>query len=241
MRETTSDGSLPALPEPSRLQLLLSGIWITAAALLSAAVVLRLFREVELLRWWTPFALLLGVAAADFASGLLHWAADTWGRADLPVIGRRILVPFRVHHINPDDFLRRRFPDTNGDVAAINVPLLLGLLVVPLESTWQHAVAVCGLAVCVVGGMTNQIHQWAHMPSPPGVVRLLQWLGLFLGPRDHAVHHQRPYHGHYCITTGWCNGPLEAIGFFRRLETLVTLVTGARPRADEQREAEVDA
>lgn len=229
-----SDGSLPSLPEPSPLQLLLSGIWITAAALLSAAVAARLVLDVEFLRWWTPFAVVAGITAADFGSGLLHWAADTWGRADLPVIGRRILVPFRVHHVNPDDFLRRRFLDTNGDVAAISVPVLLGLLVMPLESTWQHAVAFCGFAFCVVGGMTNQIHQWAHMPSPPGVVRLLQWLGLFLGPREHAVHHERPYHGHYCITTGWCNRLLDRIAFFRRLEAAITTLTGARPREDEQ-------
>ena len=239
MRRQTSDGSLPSLPEPSRSQLLLWGVWIAAAAILAAAVAVRMVQEVEPPRWWVPFALLAGIAAADFASGLLHWAADTWGRADLPVIGPRILVPFRVHHVNPDDFLRRRFLDTNGDVAAISVPLLLGLLVMPLENTFHHAAAFCGFAFCVVGGMTNQIHQWAHMPSPPGAVRLLQRLGLFLGARHHAVHHQRPYHGYYCITTGWWNGPLEAIGFFRRAEALVTLVTGAQPRADEQREARI--
>jgi ubiquitin-conjugating enzyme E2 variant len=157
------------------------------------------------------------------------------------VIGQRILVPFRVHHLNPDDFLRRGFLDTNGDVAAISVPLLLGLLLMPLESNFQHAAAFSGFAFCAVGGSTNQIHQWAHMPSPPGGVKLLQRLGLVLGPREHAVHHQRPYHGHYCITTGWCNGPLEALGFFRRLEAFVTLVTGAWPRADEEREAEEHA
>ncbi len=230
------DAALPALPEPSRSQLLLWGIWITAAAILSAAVALRLLQEAEPLRWWMPFAALAGIAAADFVSGLLHWAADTWGRADLPVIGQRVLVPFRVHHVNPDDFLRRRFLDTNGDVAAISVPLLLVLLVMPLESAWQQALACCGFAFCVVGGMTNQIHQWAHMPTPPGTVRLLQRLGLFLRPGDHAMHHRRPYHGHYCITTGWWNGTLEAVGFFHRLEAFVTLFTGARPRADEERE-----
>ena len=82
------------------------------------------------------------VAAADFASGLVHWGADTWGRADLPVIGPRLLVPFRVHHVNPDDFLRRRFVDTNGDVAALAIPLLLALLRMPLETAWAGAFAV---------------------------------------------------------------------------------------------------
>jgi len=150
------------------------------------------------------------------------------------VIGRRILVPFRVHHVNPDDFLRRRFLDTNGDVAAISLPLLLGLLALPLDTVGQQAFAACGFAFCVVGAMTNQIHQWAHMPSPPRAVRTLQQTGLFLRRHEHAVHHRLPYHGHYCITTGWWNGPLERIDFFRRLEAAITWFTGARPRADER-------
>ncbi len=41
--------------------------------------------------------------------------------------------------------------------------------------------------------------------------------------------------GHYCITTGWCNGPLEKIAFFRHLEWIVTRVTGMTARQDDQR------
>jgi hypothetical protein len=34
--------------------------------------------------------------------------------------------------------------------------------------------------------VTNQIHQWAHMPHPPRVVRALQAVGLLLGRSEHA-------------------------------------------------------
>ena len=178
-----------------------------------------------------PLAFVGGIAAADFGSGLVHWGADTWGRDDLPVIGHRLLVPFRIHHMNPDDFLRRRFIDTNGDVAFLTIPVLLGLLAVPLETAWGRPVAVFGFAFCGIGMITNQIHQWAHMPSPPRPIRMLQDCGVLLGRTEHAAHHDRPYDARYCISTGWCNRPLEAIGFFRRLEVAITGLTGARPRA----------
>ena len=230
---TRSDDRLPALAEPTRPQLLVASISIAIAVLLATAVAVRLWHRVELVQWWVPFAFAGGVVAADFASGLLHWAADTWGRADLPVVGPRLLVPFRVHHLNPDDFLRRCFLDTNGDVATLTIPALAALLLLPLDSVWHHALAIGGFACCALGGMTNQIHQWAHMPAPPMLVRALQRLRVILPPAEHAAHHQGPYDAHYCITTGWCNGPLEAIRFFHRLERLITRLTGAVPRGDE--------
>ena len=225
--------TLPALPDPTRGQLVVAGIAIVIAVILVGAVAARLVRHVELLQWWVPFAFVAGVAAADFASGLVHWSADTWGRADFPIIGPRLLVPFRVHHVNPDDFLRRRFLDTNGDLATLAIPALAILLVVPLDSAWQHALAIAGLAFCALSGMTNQIHQWAHRATPPAIVRALQSSGLLLRPTQHAIHHRGLYDTGYCITTGWCNRPLEAIRFFRRLEIVITRLSGLVPRADE--------
>jgi ubiquitin-conjugating enzyme E2 variant len=191
--------------------------------------------RLDLWQWWIPVAFIGGITAADFMSGLIHWGADTWGRDDLPVIGHRLLVPFRVHHLNPDDLLRRRFIDANGDAAFVTVPVLVALFAVPIETHWGGAVAVFGFALCGVGMMTNQIHKWAHMPSPPRPVRALQNCGVLLGRTDHAAHHDQPYDANYCITTGWCNRPAEAIGLYRRLEAAITVVTGAEPREDDRR------
>ena len=229
------DQRLPAHYQLTRSQQLFSGASIAAAFLVLGALGLRIAARVDLRQWWVPLAALAGLAAADLGSGLVHWGADTWGRDDLPVIGQRLLVPFRVHHINPEDFLRRRFIETNGDVAFIAVLVLLGLFAVRLETAWGGAAAVFGFAFCGVGMMTNQIHQWAHMPSPPRPVRALQDCGVILGRAEHAVHHERPYDAHYCITTGWCNRPLGTISFFRYLEAAVTRLTGVRPRHDDRR------
>jgi ubiquitin-conjugating enzyme E2 variant len=225
----------PALDELTGAPLLVAALSIAAAALLLGALGARLALRIDLWQWWVPVLLIAGIAAADFGSGLVHWAADTWGRDDLPVIGRRLLVPFRVHHLNPGDFTRRRFIDTNGDVALITAMALGGLLLLPLEQGWGRAAGVFGFGCCGIGMLTNQIHQWAHVASPPAAVRALQACGLLLRPVEHAAHHARPYDVRYCITTGWCNRSLDAVGFFRRLETAIAWTTGARPRHDDRR------
>ncbi|MDQ3069741.1 MAG: fatty acid desaturase family protein [Acidobacteriota bacterium] len=226
---------LPAHDDLAPSQRLFSVLSIAAAALLLCALGARLAAQLDLWQWWVPMAFVLGLAAADFGSGLVHWSADTWGRDDLPIIGTRLLKPFRLHHINPDDFLSRRFIDTNGDTAFVAVPLIALLLLIPIDTTWGGAVAVAGFGFCGIGMMTNQIHQWAHMPDPPRPVRVLQACGLILGRVEHAAHHAGAYDAHYCITTGWCNRPLEALGAFRRFEAAVTRVTGLQPRDDDRR------
>lgn len=229
--------SSPTLP--SHYQLTRGQALVSSAALIGTGLLLgwlgwRLATQVDLWQWWTPLALVGGLAAADFGSGLVHWAADTWGRDDWPIVGPRLLVPFRVHHINPDDFLRRRFVDANGEVAMIAVPVLSALAALPLEPWWGSPTAVFGFAFCGLGSLTNQIHQWSHMRSPPRVVRAMQRCGLLLDCDTHAVHHARPYDRHYCITTGWCNRPLDAIGFFPHVESLITWLTGVTPRHDDR-------
>jgi plasmanylethanolamine desaturase len=233
-RETAWLGA-PVHYEATRARLLFSGLSIAAAVLLLGAFGFRIAMRLDLRQWWVPPAFAAGIAAADFVSGLIHWGADTWGRYDLPVIGRRLLVPFRLHHVNPGDFLRRGFIDTNGEVAFLAVLVLPGLLTIPVGSAWGGPAAVFGFALAAMGMMTNQIHQWAHMPMPPRSIGALQDCGLILGRAGHAAHHERPFDSHYCITTGWCNKPLEAIRFFQRLEAAITFLTGARARRDDRR------
>ena len=188
----------------------------------------------QALTWHSVFAVPAGMALADFLSGMIHWGADTWGRESMPVLGKRLLHPFRVHHVNPADFLKRRFIDTNGDVALLMIPVLAAACSTPIESAGAASWAVFVASLSGVGLMTNQVHQWAHMRRAPAPVRWLQRAGVILSYRAHCVHHRRPHTRNYCIATGWCNAPLEALRFYPVLERLLTKCTGAQPRADER-------
>lgn len=202
---------------------------IEAASIVAAwgLVLVHAIRLWSAATWLWPLAIAAGMFAADLFSGIVHWSADTWGREASPVIGRRFLRPFRVHHINPDDFLRRDFIDCNGDVAMFTLPFLLAIFAIP-----AGAGAILLLAFCAAALPVNQIHQWAHMGRPPRIVERLQRAGVILSRRAHARHHVEPHTVNYCIANGWCNRILSAIGFFPRLESAITALTGRQPRHD---------
>jgi ubiquitin-conjugating enzyme E2 variant len=233
----TQGHSKDLLPVHDQLSWLTRGIELSCIIAAVALVVVQLGRLVEagaLGSWWTPIGVVAGLFAADFVSGLVHWTADTWGSETMPILGRRFVRPFRVHHVNPDDFLKRDFVDTNGDVAGIVSGFLIALFAIPLDSTWGQVAAVFLLAFCVGGLPTNQVHQWAHQTDPPSMVKLLQRWGVLLSHSAHRRHHRSPFVVNYCIATGWCNPFLSRVRFFPRLEKVVEAVTGLKPRADDQ-------
>jgi len=214
-----------------------------AACLLAAAGLLlihgaRLAGASALFHWWTPLVVVAALLLADMASGIVHWGADTWGSERMPVLGRRFLKPFRIHHLNPDDILRRGFVDLNGDVALLSLPLLMGGLLIPLAGAAGELATVFCVSLGACGLPTNQIHQWAHRGDAPRWVRWLQQRGLILSREGHALHHAAPYTTHYCITTGWCNPALKAIRFFPTLEGWISRLTGLVPRSEEADPAE---
>jgi plasmanylethanolamine desaturase len=166
--------------------------------------------------WLAALCCFVGLCAADFLSGLVHWSADTYGSPTMPVFGGFVRT-FREHHADQVDITRHDFIETNGDVSIFSLPAHIALLFV-LESPF----ALFCLLGAFVGSYTNsQIHKWAHQRERPPLVRWFQRTRLFLSPAHHSHHHSGPHLTHYCITTGWMNQLLDSTSFFRTLERLL--------------------
>ena len=224
-----------ALPKHLKIGLL-TRVFYAASCVAAFALLIALAVEIlgaPGLTWHSALAVPTGMMLADFLSGVIHWASDTWGRVSMPVLGKRLLHPFRVHHVNPADFLTRKFIDTNGDVAFLMIPVLLGAFVIPLDAPGTTFWAVFVASMSAVGLMTNQVHQWSHMRRAPWPIRCLQRAGIILSYEAHEEHHRAPHTTNYCIATGWCNAPLQALRFFPVLEHCITWCTRLRPRSDE--------
>ena len=229
-----SSGSARAHDGSGPLLLCFEAVCVLSVAALAAIHLWRFVATPIAFTWLIPTAVIAAWMAADFVTGVVHWAADTWGEETTPFWGPRFLRPFRVHHITPRSFLECGFFDTNGDTAMLCIPGLLLAFLLPLHHPMFAAAAVFCVAFCAIGAPTNQIHQWAHQAQPPRVVAVLQKLRIILPPEEHERHHRHPHVTRYCISSGVCNPLLDAVRFFPRLEQLITRVTGVQPRHDEE-------
>ncbi|KAJ8016837.1 hypothetical protein DPEC_G00011500 [Dallia pectoralis] len=189
--------------------------------------------------WYILLCVVAGMLTADFASGLVHWAADSWGSVELPIFGKAFIRPFREHHIDPTAITRHDFIETNGDNCMLTlIPLAYMAFTVLTHSAAElyHSYLwncyVMALAVFVT--LTNQIHKWSHTYfGLPGLVVFLQNCHVILPRKHHRIHHVAPHEMYFCITTGWLNYPLEKLGFWCKLEDLIQSLTGEKPRSDD--------
>lgn len=166
------------------------------------------------------------VLLADFVSGLVHWLEDTYARPGMPVVGR-IAEDNLLHHRRPRAFLARSWWESSSDLVLIGLLVIWAALATGHLSGWL-------LAFVTLTINANQVHKWAHQgPSEnPRLVTSLQRLRLLQTPREHGRHHRGRKDSHYCVITNLLNRPLEAIGFWRRLERLIEQLTGVARRND---------
>ncbi len=208
---------------------------VVAFFVLCGVILARLWADRGISSWWVVAGTgLAGYIASDFTSGVVHWLFDTWGSTKTPVVGATFVTPFRIHHVDPKDITRHGFVATNGHNCLVSLPVLVGGLLLP-HTAWSSAAIAFVLALCLGVFATNQFHKWSHEDEAKlhPFIRWLQRYGIILSPEHHDVHHSAPYSRHYCITTGWLNRPLEAIGFFRGLERIITAVTSVPPRVND--------
>ena len=203
---------------------------IAAFALAMAWLALRIVPHLLESPWLALTAFMVGFVAADFVSGFVHWAADTWGTPEWPIIGKALIRPFREHHVDQKEITRHDFIETNGNNCFISIAPAVGAALLPAD--WFFLSAM-GFAACFAIFGTNQFHKWSHMDEPPAAVRLLQRASLILPPDHHGVHHSAPYAKYYCITVGWLNEALHRARFFQLLERVISASTGLVPREDD--------
>jgi len=184
--------------------------------------------------WVAVPGALLGLVCGDFISGLVHWAADTYGDERTPVIGRSLVKPFRVHHVRLREICEHGVVETVGNTCILAVPLLVLSFVVMTAGETSAAGAFAVFTAVVTVGVTvatNQFHRWAHQESPPLLARALQRSRIILSPDHHRTHHTAPFQSSYTITNGWLNPLLNRTHFFRKLESALRTF-GVKPSQD---------
>ncbi len=170
---------------------------------------------------------------ADFLSGIMHWAFDTWGSSKTFLVGPLFIRPFREHHVDEKSITRHSFIQAGSSGTVTVIPVCIGVLLVPLTGTFSYSLALFLFFISVFVFLTNQIHKWAHMDTPPRFIMFLQDLHILLPRHDHHIHHIEPFTQSYAITTGWTNYFFTKTQFFRHAEKLITRITGAIPRVDD--------
>ena len=224
------------------------GHWVVGLLSIATFAALSVLIGVETFHGMAEFGYLwllpiLAYLAADLASGLVHFLADNFGSADIPVLGPYFIKPFREHHTDPSGIVRHDFVETNGNNSLASVPfMLLVWLAVPVGATsWGYLFGTFFLFLCLAVFVTNQFHKWAHMDAPPAWVAYLQSSGMVLSKQHHDYHHAAPYDTYYCITVGIWNPLLDRIRVFERTERLIRrVVPGTDPQLRSEREGSLN-
>ena len=228
----TTSVTVKAALAPSRRALhhrALDVLFFTAFACMTTALGWEVWHDFvrhELDWLLAPAIGLCAFLAADFASGFVHWLADSYGSPTTPVVGPKLVTPFREHHDDPLAITRHDFFEANGDNCLTTLFVLVpAYLWLPTnEAAWATALSLFVVLLSLSVLLTSLAHGWAHTAHPPRLVRALQRAGLMLSREHHERHHRGDHSTHYCITTGWLNPLLDRTRFFRGAERVLAWV-----------------
>lgn len=157
---------------------------------------------------------MLGWLFADLVTGAFHWWEDRLGRADMPIIGKWLVEPNRLHHVEPMAFTRGSLADRSL-ACAVAAAIVAGLWLLAFgPSVFCLFFAIGGMAV-------NEVHRLAHLGKTPGVLGVLQDIGLIQSPAHHAGHHRGEHDRRYLVLTDWLNPVLDRVGLWSGIERLL--------------------
>lgn len=198
-----------------------------------AAWLLLKWHTVDLSLMGVAVALLVGYFFADIASGLVHWATDTWFHEEQ--FGRAIAIA-REHHIHPQHILGYGFLE-NATLGSAPSALVIGpiatLTALLPESSFTAGFMIVFLVISVCLFFGTSIHNLGHRHGALALTRLAQRWHLLMSPKHHSVHHRGDQTVRYCTVNGWANYLLDRVHFWRWLERCIQQATGAIPREDD--------
>jgi Lipid desaturase domain len=177
--------------------------------------------------------LLAGYFCADFASGLVHWAMDTWFSG--AVLGRAVAIA-REHHTHPRNILAYGFLEhaaLGSAPSAVFIGLSATITACHANSPTSYFFMIIWLvtSTCLLFG--TSLHNLGHKRPRSALVRMAQTMHLIISPEHHLVHHRGGQIARYCVINGWANYPCDRLHVWRGLERLVRTLTGAVPRSDD--------
>lgn len=216
-----------------------SGALLNAAGTLPAIAFLLVHADLLLDGWpLTLIGLAVGIFVADFISGLLHWAFDTWFHEGHHAV-RRMVTLVREHHIHPERIFNYGFWHDGGMLSwfafLASAPLFaLAMLPAVPPTPARYALAVAGVTISLEIVFMLEFHKCGHRVRRGRTVRVFQRMHLLLSPEHHLDHHAGRHDRNYCLITGVADRTLGRLGVFRALEQVVSALTGAVPRENDR-------
>ena len=163
------------------------------------------------------------VLIADFITGFVHWFEDTYITPDWPILGQHVGLPNIEHHKHPGWIV------TMSSFVSRNIQTFSMGIVFLITCFFFYGLMFPVVFTVVLAALGNEIHTWNHRSRKhnPWWIRLLQDTCIIQTPHQHAKHHRKPYDTCYCTITNFLNPILDMTKFWRGLEYIIWLVTGA--------------
>jgi hypothetical protein len=183
---------------------------------------------------WLALAVAAALYLADWFSGFVHWATDTWFDE---VFLERIISIAREHHLYPREIVGYGFRDYVAYSSWPNIafvgPVTLALTFAADPTPAIFATVTICLVISGIMVFGTYAHRLGHKNTGWKIIRIMQDYNLLITPGYHAIHHRGNHDIRYCVINGWANPLCDRIRFWRGLEWIVERTTGAVPRQND--------